>query len=310
MAATAAGAATWWWRPSPASTRLIDYRYQQHFKAERGGNGMGKDRHGANGKDALLRVPVGTQVYEEDGETLLADLAKSASASPSPRAAMAASAMPISSPRPIARRAAPIPASPAEEMTIRLRLKLIADAGLVGLPNAGKSTFLAAVTAAKPKIADYPFTTLHPQLGVVRVDEREFVLADLPGLIEGAHEGVGLGDRFLGHTERCRVLLHLVDGTGENPAEAYKVVRGELEAYGHGLTDKPEIVALSKCDALTPEEIKKQAAKLKRACKKTPLVLSSASGQGVQDVLRALFKVIGEAQTAGEEESASAVFQP
>ena len=144
------------------------------------------------------------------------------------------------------------PGQPGEERTIRLRLKLIADAGLIGLPNAGKSTFLAAVSAAKPKIADYPFTTLHPQLGVVRVDEREFVLADLPGLIEGAHEGVGLGDRFLGHTERCRVLLHLIDGTGEDAGADYKTVRAELEAYGQGLTDKPEIVALSKADALTP----------------------------------------------------------
>ena len=287
---------------------LIDYRYQQHFKAERGGNGMGKDRHGANGDDKIMKVPIGTEVYEEDGETLLADLTEigqritiarggnggfgnahfKTSTNRSPRNAN--------------------PGQPGQELTIRLRLKLIADAGLVGLPNAGKSTFLAAVTAAKPKIADYPFTTLHPQLGVVRVDEREFVLADLPGLIEGAHEGVGLGDRFLGHTERCRVLLHLVDGTAEDPAAAYKVIRGELEAYGNGLEDKPEIVALSKCDALTPDEIKKKAAKLKRACKSTPLVLSSASGQGVQEVLRALFKVIGNANAETEPEAA--VFQP
>jgi GTP-binding protein len=275
---------------------LIDYRYQQHFKAQRGGNGMGKDQHGANGKDVVLKVPVGTQVYEEDGETLLADLTAvgerivllkggnggfgnayfKSSTNRAPRHAN--------------------PGQPAEERTIRLRLKLIADAGLIGLPNAGKSTFLAAVSAAKPKIADYPFTTLHPQLGVVRSDEREFVLADLPGLIEGAHEGVGLGDRFLGHTERCRVLLHLIDGTAEDPGEAYRVVRGELEAYGEGLTDKPEIVALSKVDALTPELIKTQSAKLKKAAKKTPLLLSSASGQGVTEVLRALLKVIDQAR--------------
>ena len=163
------------------------------------------------------------------------------------------------------------PGQPGEERWIWLRLKLIADAGLVGLPNAGKSTFLAAVSAAKPKIADYPFTTLHPQLGVVESDGREFVLADIPGLIEGAHEGAGLGDRFLGHVERCRVLLHLVDGTGEHAGEAYKTVRAELEAYGQGLADKPEIVALTKIDALTPEQIKQQAARLKRARKKTPL---------------------------------------
>ncbi len=283
---------------------LIDYRYQQHFKAERGGNGMGKDRHGANGKNAVLKVPVGTQVYEEDGETLLADLTEVGQ-----RVTIAkggnggfGNAHFKTSTNRAPRHANP--GQPAEEMTIRLRLKLIADAGLVGLPNAGKSTFLSVVTAAKPKIADYPFTTLHPQLGVVRVDEREFVLADLPGLIEGAHEGVGLGDRFLGHTERCRVILHLVDGTSEDAGRDYRTVRGELEAYGQGLTDKPEIVALTKADAMTPDEIKAQTAKLKKACKKTPLVLSSASGQGVQEVLRALVKVIGPARAATEEEPA------
>ena len=205
---------------------------------------------------------------------------------------MAASAMPISRPRPIKRRAAPIPASPAKNAPSACGLKLIADAGLIGLPNAGKSTFLARVTAAKPKIADYPFTTLHPQLGVVRVDDREFVLADLPGLIEGAHEGVGLGDKFLGHTERCRVILHLVDGTGEDAGADYKTVRAELDAYANGLEDKPEIVALTKSDSMTPEAIKKQMAKLKKACKQTPVLLSSASGQGVTDVLRDLFKII------------------
>ena len=289
---------------------LIDYRFQQHIKAERGGNGMGKDRHGANGNDKIMRVPVGTQVYEEDGETLLADLTQvgqrvtiarggnggfgnahfKTSTNRSPRNAN--------------------PGQPGEELTIRLRLKLIADAGLVGLPNAGKSTFLAAVTAAKPKIADYPFTTLHPQLGVVRVDDREFVLADLPGLIEGAHEGVGLGDRFLGHTERCRVLLHLVDGTSEDPAAAYKVIRGELEAYGNGLEDKPEIVALSKCDALTPEEIKKKAAKLKKACKSTPITLSSQSRQGVTDTLRALFDIINAAREGAADDRMETVRLP
>ncbi|HEX2512374.1 MAG TPA: GTPase Obg, partial [Xanthobacteraceae bacterium] len=188
------------------------------------------------------------------------------------------------------------PGQPGEERTIRLRLKLIADAGLIGLANAGKSTFLAAVSAAKPKIADYPFTTLHPQLGVVKVDEREFVLADLPGLIEGAHEGTGLGDRFLGHTERCRVLLHLVDGTIEDAGAAYRTVRAELDAYGQGLSEKPEIVALSKADAMTPELIKAQSAKLKKACRKTPLVLSAQSGEGVQETLRALAKIIDAAR--------------
>jgi GTPase len=275
---------------------LIDYRYQQHFKAQRGGNGMGKDRAGANGKDVVLKVPIGTQVYEEDGETLIADLTEVGQ-----RATIAeggnggfGNAHFKSSTNRAPRRANP--GQPGEERTIRLRLKLIADAGLIGLPNAGKSTFLAAVSAAKPKIADYPFTTLHPQLGVVKVDEREFVLADLPGLIEGAHEGTGLGDRFLGHTERCRVLLHLVDGTIEDAGAAYRTVRAELEAYGQGLSEKPEIVALSKADAMTPELIKVQSAKLRKACRKTPLVLSAQSGEGVQEALRAVAKIIDAAR--------------
>jgi GTP-binding protein len=275
---------------------LIDYRYQQHFKAQRGENGMGKDRHGANGKNIVLRVPVGTQVYEEDGETLIADLTELG------RQVMLAkggnggfgNAYFKSSTNRAPRHANP--GQPGEELTIRLRLKLIADAGLIGLPNAGKSTFLSVVSAAKPKIADYPFTTLHPQLGVVRSDEREFVLADLPGLIEGAHEGVGLGDRFLGHTERCRVLLHLVDGTGDDVAAAYRTVRSELEAYGHGLTEKPEIVALTKADALTPDVIKSQTAALAKAVGRTPLVLSAASGVGIPEALRALRAVIDEAR--------------
>src|SRR5664280_797800 len=291
---------------------LIDYRYQQHFKAAPGGNGMGKDRHGANGKDVVLKVPVGTQVYEEDGETLLADFTRAGQRVTLMKGGNGGfgNAYFKSSTNQAPRKANP--GQPGEERTIRLRLKLIADAGIIGLPNAGKSTFLATVSAAKPKIADYPFTTLHPQLGVFEVDNREFVMADLPGLIEGAHEGVGLGDKFLGHTERCRVLLHLVDGTGEDAGADYKTVRAELEAYGQGLTDKPEIVALSKADALTPAAIKAQTAKLKKACKKTPLVLSSASGQGVKDVLRALFKVIDQARAhaADEPKSKEAAWQP
>ena len=278
---------------------LIDYRYRQHFKARPGGNGMGKDRHGANGDDVVIKVPVGTQLFDEDKETLIADLAEvgqrvvlieggnggfgnahfKTSTNRAPRNAN--------------------PGEPAIERWVWLRLKLIADAGLVGLPNAGKSTFLATVSAAKPKIADYPFTTLNPQLGVFAIDDAEFVLADLPGLIEGAHEGAGLGDRFLGHVERCRVLLHLIDGTCEHAGKAYKTVRDELEAYGHGLTDKPEIVALSKSDALTPEQIKEQTARLKRAAKKIPLVLSALSGEGVPEALRALLKVINETRSPG-----------
>jgi GTP-binding protein len=290
---------------------LIDYRYQQHFKAETGGAGMGKDRHGANGKDVMLRVPIGTQVYEEDGETLLVDFTQIGQRVTISKGGNGGfgNAYFKSSTNQSPRRANP--GQPGEERIIRLRLKLIADAGIIGLPNAGKSTFLATVTAAKPKIADYPFTTLHPQLGVVRVDEREFVLADLPGLIEGAHEGIGLGDKFLGHTERCRVLLHLIDGTGEDAGRDYKTVRTELEAYGQGLTDKPEIVALTKVDSMTPEAIKAQAAKLKKACKKTPLLLSSASQQGVKEVLRALWKVIATDRIdAGTTKTKEEAWQP
>jgi GTP-binding protein len=279
---------------------LIDYRYQQHFKARRGGNGMGKDRHGANGADVVLKMPVGTQIFEEDGETLIADLAEIGERVVLARGGNGGfgNAHFKSSTNRAPRHANP--GQPSEERTIRLRLKLIADAGLIGLPNAGKSTFLAAVSAAKPKIADYPFTTLHPQLGVVRIDNREFVLADIPGLIAGAHEGAGLGDRFLGHIERCRVLIHLVDGTGPHAGEAYKVVRRELEAYGHKLAAKPEIVALTKADALTEDEIETQTARLKRAAKKTPLVLSAHSGAGVAEALRRALAVIDETRTAAE----------
>src|ERR1700754_5069156 len=274
---------------------LIDYRYQQHFKAKSGRGGMGKDRHGASGDDIVLKVPAGTQVYEEDGETLLADLTAVGERVVLARGGNGGfgNARFKSSTNRAPRHANP--GQPGEELTIRLRLKLIADAGVVGLPNAGKSTFLAAVSAAKPKIADYPFTALHPQLGVVRSDGREFVLADIPGLIEGAHEGAGLGDRFLGHIERCRVLLHLVDGTGEHAGQAYKTVRAELDAYGESLADKPEIVALNKADALTPDDLKQQLARLKRAAKKTPLTVSAATGKGVEEVLRALLAVVGDA---------------
>jgi GTP-binding protein len=208
---------------------------------------------------------------------------------------------------------APRRANPGEvgpERWIWLRLKLIADAGLVGLPNAGKSTFLAAVSAAKPKIADYPFTTLHPNLGVARVGEREFVIADIPGLIEGAHEGVGIGDRFLGHIERCRVLLHLVDGTAEHAGKTYKAVRKELELYGGGLADKPEVVALSKADALDPDTLKEQVARLKRAAKRKPLVLSSHAHDGVAEALRALLAVIDDSKTAEAEAERAAAPEP
>jgi GTPase len=274
---------------------LIDYRYQQHFKAERGGNGMGKDRHGAGGKPIVLKVPVGTQLFDEDRETLIHDfttLGEKFSLARGGNGGFGNAHFKSATNR------APRHANPGmsgEERWIWLRLKLIADAGLVGLPNAGKSTFLAKVSAAKPKIADYPFTTLHPQLGVVNADGREFVLADIPGLIEGAHEGAGLGDRFLGHVERCRVLLHLIDATNEHAGKAYKTVQGELEAYGGNLADKIEIVALNKIDAVTPDELKKQRDRLKRAAKKTPLLVSAATGQGVKEALRALADVIDKA---------------
>ncbi len=281
---------------------LIDFRYAQHFKAKKGENGKGSDRHGAKGDDVVLRVPAGTQIFDEDGETLLCDITEEGQRIKLLTGGNGGfgNAYFKSSTNQAPRRANPGLAG--EERWIWLRLKLIADAGLVGLPNAGKSTFLAATTAAKPKIADYPFTTLSPNLGVVRVDEREFVLADIPGLIEGAHEGHGLGDRFLGHVERCRVLLHLVEGTSEHAGKAYKTVRGEIEAYGHGLADKPEIVALSKSDALDPATLKEQLARLKRAAKKTPLVLSSASGQGVDEALRALLGVIDEARASEKQQ--------
>jgi GTP-binding protein len=271
---------------------------------------MGKDRHGANGDDIVLKVPAGTQVYEEDGETLLADLGEVGQRVVLARGGNGGfgNAHFKSSTNRAPRHANP--GQPGEELTIRLRLKLIADAGIVGLPNAGKSTFLAAVSAAKPKIADYPFTTLHPQLGVVASDGREFVLADIPGLIAGAHEGTGLGDRFLGHVERCRALLHLVDGTSEHAGKAYKTVRAELEAYGHGLVDKPEIVALNKADALAPEQIKEQTARLKRAAGKPPLVISAATGLGVPEAVRALLKAIDLARSAPQPDAPVQAWHP
>jgi GTP-binding protein len=279
---------------------LIDYRYQQHYKAGRGGNGMGRNRAGANGKDAVLKVPPGTEILAGDGETVIGEMTQ-----PGERVLIAkggnggfGNAHFKSATNQAPRRANP--GLPGQEMTIWLRLKLIADAGIVGLPNAGKSTFLASVTAAKPKIADYPFTTLHPGLGVARVDAREFVIADIPGLIEGAHEGVGIGDRFLGHVERTRVLLHLVSAQEESPAKAYKTVRGELEAYGHGLDEKPEVVVLSQVDTLDADARKKKVASLKRAAGHAPLLMSAVTREGVEEVLRALMVHVEDARRAEE----------
>ncbi len=272
---------------------LIDYRYQQHFRARNGGQGMGQNRTGADGKTLVLKVPVGTQIFEEDNETLLADLTREGQLVALAKGGDGGfgNAHYKSSTNQAPRRADP--GWPCEERWIWLRLKLIADVGLVGLPNAGKSTFLSAVSRARPKIAEYPFTTLKPQLGVVALDDEEFVLADLPGLIEGAHEGRGLGHRFLGHVERCGAILHLVDGTLSDVAGAYRSVRAELSAYGHGLAEKPEIIGLNKIDALSPEDIKTKRAALARAAKKylasaKVMPLSGATGIGVKDALRAL----------------------
>ncbi len=275
---------------------LIDYRYQQHFRAKTGMHGMGRNMTGGKGDDVILKVPVGTQIFEEDDETLICDITEIGQRY---RLAKGGNGGFGNLHFTTSTNRAPRRANPGQEgieRTIWLRLKLIADAGLVGLPNAGKSTFLASVTAAKPKIADYPFTTLHPNLGVARVDGREFVIADIPGLIEGASEGVGLGDRFLGHVERTRVLLHLVSAQEEDVAKAYHVIRGELEAYEHGLADKPEIVALSQIDTLDPDERKKKAAALRRAAGRAPMLVSAVTGEGVETVLRALISVVEEAR--------------
>ncbi|PPD15755.1 MAG: GTPase ObgE [Methylobacterium sp.] len=289
---------------------LIDYRYQQHFKAKTGMHGMGRNRAGGKGADVVLKVPVGTEILDAETEELIADMTELGQ-----RFRLAKGGNGgfgnlhfVSSTNRSPDRANP--GQVGEERWVILRLKLIADAGLVGLPNAGKSTFLAATTAAKPKIADYPFTTLHPGLGVVRAQGREFVLADIPGLIEGAHEGHGLGDRFLGHVERCSVLLHLVDGTGEHAGKDYKTVRHEIEAYGEGLAEKPEIVALSKIDSLDAETRKKQLERLKRACGQKPLALSAVSGEGVPEALNAVLAIVEAERKTGAAEAPAKPWQP
>jgi GTP-binding protein len=268
---------------------LIDFRYSQHFRGKKGGNGAGADRTGAGAPPVVIRVPLGTQVMDNDQETMLADLDQ-----PGMRVTLLrggdggfGNARFKTSTNRAPRKATK--GWPGEERWVWLRLKLIADAGLVGLPNAGKSTFLSVVSAARPKIADYPFTTLHPQLGVVRLSmTEEFVLADIPGLIEGAHEGAGLGDRFLGHVERCAVLLHLVDGAAGNVVQAWRTVREELAAYGGGLAEKPEIIGLNKSDSMTPRETSARAAALRKASGRPVMLLSGVTGQGVPEVLRAL----------------------
>ena len=267
---------------------LIDFRYQQHFKAKTGQHGMGRNRSGKAGDDIVLRVPPGTVVLSEDQETVLAEIV-----SPGERLVLLKGGnggfgnAHFKGPSNQAPRRAN-PGLVGQELWVWLRLKLIADIGIVGLPNAGKSTFLAATSAARPKIAPYPFTTLHPNLGVVRAGDTDFVLADIPGLIEGAHEGAGLGDRFLGHVERCRVLLHLVDGTEADVAGSYRTVRRELKAYGAGLEKKKEIVALTKCDALDEATIAERCEALRAVARKKPLVISAVSGAGMKEALFAL----------------------
>jgi GTP-binding protein len=278
---------------------LIDYRYRQHFRAPDGRNGGGRERSGGAGADLVLRVPVGTQILDEDNREILADLVR-----PDQRLVFLrggdggfGNAHYKSSTNRAPRRADP--GWPGREAWVWLRLKLIADIGLIGLPNAGKSTLLAAVSQARPKIADYPFTTLRPQLGVVRRHEEEFVMADLPGLIAGAAEGVGLGTRFLGHAERCAVILHLVDGTEADVVGAYRTIRRELAHYGHGLADKPEIVALNKIDALAAAEIAAKRASLAHAAPGSRvLAISGVAGIGVPELLDALFAAVAMARAA------------
>jgi GTP-binding protein len=280
-----------------ALNTLIDFRYTQHFRARKGGNGSGSDRTGAGAPDVVIKVPVGTEILAEDRETLLADMT-----APGRRIVLLrggdggfGNAHFKSSTNRAPRKATK--GWPGEERWVWLRLKLIADAGLVGLPNAGKSTFLAAASAARPKIADYPFTTLHPQLGVVRLSAaEEFVLADIPGLIEGAHEGAGLGDRFLGHVERCAVLLHLVDGAAGDVVRAWRTVREELASYGGGLAEKSELIGLNKADAMTPREASARRAALQKASGRPVMLLSGATGQGVPEVLRAVQNMVRESR--------------
>lgn len=276
----------------PGLNTLIDFRYTQHFKAQRGKGGAGSNRTGAGGKDLVIRVPVGTQVLSEDREHVLADFTKAGERVVFLRGGDGGRGN--ASYKTSTNRAPRQHGTgwPGEEMWVWLRLKLLADAGLLGLPNAGKSTFINAVTNAKAKVGDYPFTTTRPQLGVVRHRDREFVLADIPGLIEGAADGAGIGDRFLGHIERCQVLLHLVDANGEDPVIAYRTVRNELENYGAGLTDKPEIIALNKVDLLDEELIDALSAELAAESGAEVLPLSGATGQGFDAVLDRLVAAI------------------
>ena len=281
---------------------LIDFRYQQHFKAESGRPGAGRDKSGLSGKQLILRLPVGTQILSDDQTTILADLTRVGQEIILAKGGEGGhgNAFFKSSTNQAPRKSQP--GISGLEMWVWLRLKLIADAGLVGLPNAGKSTFLSVVSAAKPKIADYPFTTLHPNLGVVAFDGKEFVMADIPGLIEGAHEGAGIGHRFLGHVERCRVLLHLIDATHTDPIASWRTIRTELSAYDDGLARKPEIIALSKCDSAPDDYITDLIKELQKAGAKNILRLSSVTGSGLNEVLRAIYDVIQSERIKEENE--------
>lgn len=281
---------------------LIDFRYQQHFKAESGRPGAGRDKSGLSGKQIILRLPVGTQILSDDQTTILADLTRVGQEIILVKGGEGGhgNAFFKSSTNQAPRKSQP--GISGLEMWVWLRLKLIADAGLVGLPNAGKSTFLSVVSAAKPKIADYPFTTLHPNLGVVAIDGKEFVMADIPGLIEGAHEGAGIGHRFLGHVERCRVLLHLIDATHTDPIASWRTIRTELSAYDDGLARKPEIIALSKCDSAPDDYITDLIKELQKAGAKNILRLSSVTGSGLNEVLRAIDDVIQSERIKEENE--------
>jgi GTP-binding protein len=284
---------------------LIDFRYTQHFRAPRGKGGAGSNRTGPGGEDLVIQVPVGTQILDDEKEQILADFTRVGQrvvllkGGDGGRGNASYKSSTNRAPRQHG------PGWPAEEAWVWLRLKLLADAGLVGLPNAGKSTFLNAVTNAQAKVGDYPFTTLRPQLGVVLHRGREFVLADIPGLIEGAAEGAGVGDRFLGHVERCRVLLHLVDASGEDPLAAWRVVRDELDAYGAGLTEKTEVIALSKSDAVDAKTLAKLRKRLAKASGSDVLALSAASGDGVDVALDALIAAIGVETPPAEQEEAT-----
>jgi GTP-binding protein len=280
---------------------LIDYRYQQHFKAESGIPGAGRDRSGARGKDTILKLPVGTQVISDDGEAVLADLTKEGQEVILASGGIGGKGNAFFK---SSTNRAPRKAQHGEigtEMWVWLRLKLIADVGLVGLPNAGKSTLLSVVSAAKPKIADYPFTTLHPNLGVVGIDNHEFVMADIPGLIEGAHHGAGIGHRFLGHVERCRVLLHLVDVTASDPIKDWKIVRSELEAYAKVLADKREVIVLTKADAAPEDYIEElKHAFIAAGAGSDIHFVSSVTGLHVKSVLRHIYTTIEDKKTKEE----------